>query len=96
MNNDGKDKDKVDVSIEVHKGSIPENILDTANIGEFVIGQDIEDKPILNLSCRAAAKVSKTNDKNNPMTIVESLSIHSFQLLDTDTLAIKPSLESEE
>lgn len=87
------EKEKVDVTVEVYKGAMPENILATANIDEFVIGQE-EDTPILNLSCRASAKVKvlETNDKDNPMLRIESLSIHSFQLTDTDTLDIKSLL----
>lgn len=94
---DNDEKEKVDVTVEVYKGAMPENILATANIDEFVIGQE-EDTPILNLSCRASAKVKvlETNDKDNPMLRIESLSIHSFQLTDTDTLDIKSLLESEE
>lgn len=92
------EKEKVDVTLEVHKDAMPENILSTANIDEFVIGQE-EDTPILDLSCRTSAKVKvlKTNDKGEPMLSIESLSIHSFQLTDMDALTtLKSSLESEE
>lgn len=94
---DNDEKEKVDVTIEVYKGAMPENISTTDNIGELVIGQE-ESIPILNLSCRASAKVKvlETNDKDNPMLRIESLSTHSFQLTDTDTLDIKSLLESEE
>lgn len=92
------EKEKVDVTLEVHKGAMPENILSTANIDEFVIDQE-EDKPILDLSCRASAKVKvlKTNDKGEPIFNIESLSIHSFQLTDMDALTtLKSPSESEE
>lgn len=93
---DNDEKEKVDVTVEVYKGAMPENIL--ANIDEFVIGQE-EDTPILDLSCRASAKVKvlETNEKGEPIFSIESLSIHSFQLTDTDALTtLKSSLESEE
>ena len=93
---DNDEKEKVDVTVEVYKGAMPENIL--ANIDEFVIGQE-EDTPILDLSCRASAKVKvlETNDKGEPILSIESLSIQSFQLTDTDALTtLKSSLESEE
>lgn len=95
---DNDEKEKVDVTVEVYKGAMPENILSTANIDEFVIGQE-EDTPILDLSCRASAKVKvlKTNEKGEPILSIESLSIHSFQLTDMEALTtLKSSLESEE
>lgn len=62
-----KDKEKVDVTAEVFKSTTLEDILATANTGEFTISQNRGHNDLLKVSCRASAKVLETNDKGRPL-----------------------------
>lgn len=62
-----KDKEKVDVTAEVFKSTTLEDILATANTGEFTISQNRDHNDLLKVSCRASAKVLETNDKGRPL-----------------------------
>ena len=62
-----KDKEKVDVTAEVFKSTTLEDILATANTGEFTISQNRDHNDLLKVSCRASAKVLETNAKGRPL-----------------------------
>lgn len=62
-----KEKEKVDVTAEVYKNTTLEDILATANTGEFIISQDRDHNILLKVACRASAKVLETNDKGKPL-----------------------------
>lgn len=62
-----KEKEKVDVTTEVFKSTTLEDILATANTGEFIISQDRGHNILLKVACRASAKVLETNDKGKPL-----------------------------
>lgn len=62
-----KDKEKVDVTAEVFKSTTLEDILATANTGEFTISQNRDHNDLLKVSCRASAKVLETNAKDRPL-----------------------------
>lgn len=62
-----KDKEKVDVTAEVFKSTTLEDILATANTGEFTISQNRDHNDLLKVSCRTSAKVLETNDKGRPL-----------------------------
>lgn len=95
---DNDEKEKVDVTVEVYKGAMPKiSYLQLILMNLLLVKK--EDTPILDLSCRASAKVKvlDTDENGEPIFSIESLSIHSFQLTDTDALTtLKSSLESEE
>lgn len=62
-----KENNKVDVTAEIYEGNTLEDILASANTGEFTISQNRDHNDLLKVTCRASAKVLKTNTKGKPM-----------------------------